>query len=60
MLRRLPVQATYAQYHGDFGVQAISGSDLGYALLWLLTLFGLAITWTTVSLYRMGQQSFGD
>jgi len=31
---RLSVQATYAQYHGDFGTRPVAGSPLGYALVW--------------------------
>lgn len=57
---RLRVHATYAQYHGDFGVRPLSGSDLGYALIWLLVVFGLAVTWTLFSLYKMGRQPIGD
>ena len=34
-LPRLSVSATYAQYHGDFGVHPVAGSPLGYALLWM-------------------------
>ena len=60
LLPRLTVQATYAQYHGDFGIRPVSGTDLGYALLWMLTVFGLATTWTIFSLYRMGQSSIRD
>ena len=45
-LRRLGVQATYAQFHGDFGTRAIAGSALGYALLWLDSLLAFGIVWT--------------
>ena len=60
LLPLLTVQATYAQYHGDFGIRPISGTDLGYALLWMFTILGLAVTWTLVSLFRMGQQPVKD
>lgn len=60
LLPRLTVQATYAQFHGDFGIRPISGTDLGYALLWMFTILGLATTWTLISLYRMGQQPIRD
>ncbi len=60
LLPRLAVQATFAQFHGDFGIRPISGTDFGYALLWMFTVLGLAITWTIVSLYRMGQQPLKD
>jgi hypothetical protein len=28
------VQATYAQYHGDFGTRPVAGTPLGWALVW--------------------------
>lgn len=34
-LPRLGVDASYAQYHGDFGRRPVSGSPLGFALLWM-------------------------
>jgi hypothetical protein len=60
LLPRLTVQATYAQFHGDFGTRPISGTDLGYALLWMFSVLALGITWTIVSLYRMGQNLIRD
>lgn len=32
---RLAVQATYQQFHGDFGVRPLFGGPLGYLLCWL-------------------------
>lgn len=41
---RLALQASYEQFHGDFGVQRLVGGPLGYLLLW--SLLGLAgATW---------------
>src|SRR5688572_2484451 len=41
---RLSVQASYEQFHGDFGVRSLAGGPLGYLLLWSLA--GLAAaTW---------------
>ena len=57
---RLGIQATYAQYHGDFGTRPVSGTDLGYALLWMFTILGLSTTWTIISLHRMGQGRIRD
>jgi hypothetical protein len=57
---RLKVHATYAQYHGDFGIRPLSGSELGFALIWQLLAFGLGVTWTIFSLYKMGRQPIGD
>jgi len=60
LLPRLAVQATYAQFHGDFGVRPIAGSDLGYALLWMITVLGIAVTWTIVSLFRISVAPIRD
>jgi hypothetical protein len=44
---RLSIQASYAQFHGDFGTRPVAGSSLGYALLWMDALLVLGIAWTT-------------
>lgn len=54
-LPRLGVHATYAQYHGDFGTRSVSGSPLGYALLWMLAVLVAAVVWTLRSLRMLGQ-----
>ena len=43
---RLGRVATYTQFHDDFGVRAVAGSPLGYALLWLAAILaaGIAVT----------------
>jgi hypothetical protein len=33
---RLALQATFEQFHGDFGVRQLVGAPLGYLLSWLL------------------------
>ena len=33
--RRLGISATYAQYHGDFGLTSVAGTPLGYAIVWM-------------------------
>ena len=58
--KRMSVQATYTQFHGDFGVQPVAGSNLGYAILWMLILLCLATTWTLVSLTKLGQPTTDD
>jgi hypothetical protein len=58
--KRLTVQATYAQFHGDFGIRPIAGTELGYAVLWMLLLLGLASVWTLISLVRLGQRMTND
>lgn len=41
---RLALQASFEQFHGDFGIRALVGGPLGYLVLWLLV--GLcAATW---------------
>jgi hypothetical protein len=41
---RLSLQASYEQFHGDFGVRPLVGGPLGYLLLWSLAGLGVA-TW---------------
>jgi hypothetical protein len=48
--RRLSVQATYAQYHGDFGTEPVAGSTLGYGLLAMAVLLLVGTLWTLHSL----------
>jgi len=57
---RLKVQATYAQYHGDFGIRPLSGGDLGYSVLRMLIVLGLSTALTIFSLYKMGRQPIRD
>jgi hypothetical protein len=53
--RRLGVAATYAQYHGDFGVRPLGGSPLGYALLWFGAVFVAGTVWTALQLRHLGE-----
>jgi hypothetical protein len=50
---RLSVQATYAQFHGDFGTRAVAGGPLGYALIWTTLVLSGAGAWTAHALRRM-------
>jgi hypothetical protein len=43
---RLATQATYAQFHGNFGTRSVAGSPLGYALLWMNGVLVLGVAWT--------------
>ena len=45
---RLSVQATYAQYHGDFGTRPVAGTPLGWALVW----FGTIVLFATIYVTR--------
>ncbi len=50
---RLSVQATFAQFHGDFGTRPVAGGPLGYALIWTAVVLAGATVWTTYALRRM-------
>lgn len=50
---RLSVQATYAQFHGDFGTRPVAGGSLGYALIWASFILSGASAWTAYALRRM-------
>jgi hypothetical protein len=52
-LPRLSVQATYSQYHGDFGTRPVAGSPLGYALLWTTLVLVASASWTAFALRRL-------
>ena len=52
-IRRLGVDASYSQYHGDFGTRPLAGSPLGYGLLWMLSVLGGSTAWTTHHLRRI-------
>jgi hypothetical protein len=45
-LSRLSVEATYVQFHGDFGARSVAGSPLGFALLWTVAVLVAAVGWT--------------
>ena len=50
---QLGVHATYAQYHGDFGMRSVAGSPLGYALLWMDGILVLGASYTARMLRRL-------
>jgi hypothetical protein len=50
---RLAVSATYAQYHGDFGVEPIGASLLGKGVLLFGVLLAAAVAWTARALLRL-------
>ncbi|HVU01739.1 MAG TPA: hypothetical protein VHE30_08305 [Polyangiaceae bacterium] len=54
-LPRLRVFATYAEYHGDFGTEPLTGSPVGYALLWMSIVVAGAFAWTFRLLARLGE-----
>jgi hypothetical protein len=52
---RLGIQASYAQFHGDFGTRPVAGSSLGYALLWMDALLVLGALWTTRQVQKVAR-----
>ena len=57
---RLAVNATYGQFHNDFGVRPVAGTELGYAVLWMLCVLALATCWTVYGLRARGRSGQSD
>ncbi len=53
---RLAVSGTYAQFHGDFGTEAIGASALGKGVLLMGAVLALGIGWTVHSLARLAAE----
>jgi len=53
---RLSVSATYAQYHGGFGVLPIGSSALGRGVLVMARVPGLGVGWTAHALHEHDQE----
>jgi len=47
LVPRLSVRATYAEYHGDFGTEAVSASPLGWGLFWIALVLALATAYVS-------------
>jgi hypothetical protein len=58
-IKRLGVEASYAQYHGDFGIQPLAGSPLGYAVLWMFAVLTGAVAWTSHCLRKLSGSDQG-
>ena len=54
---RLSVEASYVEFHNDFGVSSIAGSALGYALLWMALIVTASILWTQRTLRHSSHPS---
>jgi hypothetical protein len=54
--RRMAVSGTYAQYHGEFGTEAIGASPLGKGVLLMGIVLVVAIAWTVRWLMAMGAE----
>jgi hypothetical protein len=57
MFPRLRIFGTYAEFHGDFGTEPLTGSPVGYALIWMLAIVATAATWTLQILRRLSEPS---
>jgi hypothetical protein len=57
---RLAKNATYAQYHGDFGIRSVAGSPLGYAMLWMALVLVGAVAWTGSWLWKNAHHARRD
>ena len=57
---RLALHASYAQFHGDFGVSSVAGSPLGYALLWMDGVLLAGVLLTARAIRRIGEETRRD
>jgi hypothetical protein len=57
MLPRLRIFASYAEFHGDFGTEPLTGSPVGYALIWMTAVLAGATAWTIRVLKRLAEPS---
>jgi hypothetical protein len=57
MLPRLRIFGTYAEFHGDFGTEPLTGSPVGYALIWMIGIVAGAVMWTLQVLRRLSEPS---
>lgn len=47
--------ASYTQFHGDFGTRSLAGSELGHLVLWMNVVLVLAVGWMLWSLRRLAK-----
>ncbi len=57
MLPRLRIFGTYAEFHGDFGTEPLTGSPVGYALIWMIGIVAASAAWTLQVLRRLAEPS---
>ncbi len=55
--RRWAKDATFTQFHGDFGIRSLAGSELGHAVLWMNAVFLFGTAWMWFSLRRLGRKA---
>jgi hypothetical protein len=56
LLERVGKDASYIEYHNDFGVASLAGSALGYTLIWALFVVGSALLFTHTALRKLARQ----
>jgi hypothetical protein len=54
--KRLGTSASYAQFHGGFGTEPITRTDLGRGLLWMLAVLVLGIAWSVRLLRKVHRE----
>jgi hypothetical protein len=57
MLPRLRIFGTYAEFHGDFGTEPLTGSPVGYALIWMIGIVAATAAWTLRVLRSLSEPS---
>jgi hypothetical protein len=57
--RRLGTSASYAQFHGGFGTEPITQTDLGRGLLWMLAVLALGVAWSVRLLRALARREEG-
>jgi hypothetical protein len=57
MLPRLRIFGTYAEFHGDFGTEPLTGSPAGYALIWMVGIVSVTAAFTLRVLRRLSEPS---
>jgi hypothetical protein len=55
-IEALTRDASYVEYHNDFGVHGLAGSALGYSLMWAVVALGGALLFTHTHLRRLAQE----
>jgi hypothetical protein len=53
--KRLGTSASFAQFHGGFGTEPITKTDLGSGILWMLAILAGGVAWC-VRLLRIAQR----
>jgi hypothetical protein len=43
--KRLGTSASYAQFHGNFGAEPITQTELGRGILWMLAILSIGVAW---------------